>query len=336
MTVLARPAALLVTASLAAGLIAAPGAAWAADPTTELTAVQMQAALKPVSAATAAAGATGWRATTAYRFTLPSGSMSASGTITADLTHGLYSELFDFGGHGGEGSYVAAGRGLYDSIATDEEEAALRMMGRGTVRYAFTADKSLDLAEFLEENEASPASTAAFEGMAGRRTGHDDGSADYVFAEEEGVSLTLHVGPGGVVSGIDVTAADGASRTEAVIGYSYGPQTVTLPAASATIAAGTLSTGVAYLQMAATVRSAADSGAAAARKAAKGGVVKVASLRSAVKVGVSAANTSVKVKMVKAANVAGGVRVSATNPWTRKTVAYTVKASGKKVVVKKV
>jgi hypothetical protein len=49
---------------------------------------------------------------------------------------------------------------------------------------------------------------------------------------------------------------------------------------------------------------------------------------------VSAFNTKAQLRMIKVTDVRRGVRVYATNPWTHKTVSYTVKASGKKVVVR--
>ena len=56
----------------------------------------------------------------------------------------------------------------------------------------------------------------------------------------------------------------------------------------------------------------------------------VSSVRKHVRRQATTFNASVKVKMVKVADVRGGVLVSATNPWTGKTVDYTVKASDRK------
>jgi hypothetical protein len=85
--------------------------------------------------------------------------------------------------------------------------------------------------------------------------------------------------------------------------------------------------------MPACVRNVAHQGAAHTRRAAKGGTVNVASLRTIVHRDAAAFNSSAKVNMLKVSNISGGTRVSATNPWTHKTVSYTVKASGSKVVV---
>ena len=76
-------------------------------------------------------------------------------------------------------------------------------------------------------------------------------------------------------------------------------------------------------------------GAADTRRAANGGTVKVTNLRKQVRHDESKFNNAAQVNMVKAKDLTGGARVYATNPWTRQTVSYTVRASGRKVVVRK-
>jgi hypothetical protein len=206
-------------------------------------------------------------------------------------------------------------------------------MGRPSVWYRFTAQKSLNLTTYV--NEALPTATSlASESDAGTKTTHDDGSIDYVFTgeEEEELSFTLRLNPAGVLSSVAINAAGLFKMT---LTYAYGAQRVTLPSAAATIDAATLAKAEAYLTMPAKVKKAADKGAAHTRSAAKGKTVKVASLRKIVRKDVTAVNKAAGVTMVKVKNVTGGVRVYATNPWTKKTVAYTVKATKKKVVVKK-
>jgi hypothetical protein len=203
------------------------------------------------------------------------------------------------------------------------------MMGRPSVRYVFTPDRSLDLDDYIEEIGAPPAAVAMDTTVAGTKTTHDDGSAEYQVTDD-GLDITVKVGPDGILTGAHATAPG----MDATLEYTYGPQQVTLPTAAQTVGATTLATAARYLHMPAAVRKAAVDGAAATRKAARGRTVQVSQLRTKVRSAATSLNRAAGLTMVKAANVRGGVRVSATNPWTRKTVAYTVKASGKKVNVK--
>lgn len=61
----------------------------------------------------------------------------------------------------------------------------------------------------------------------------------------------------------------------------------------------------------------------------------MASVRNLVRRAAAAANGQAGAAVVQIKDINAGVRVYATNPWTRKSVAYTVTAAGKKVVVKK-
>jgi len=210
------------------------------------------------------------------------------------------------------------------------------MMGRPSVQYRFTAQKSLNLTAYANENLPTATSLAS-ESDAGTKTTHDDGSIDYVFTgeeeeEEEELSFTLRLNPAGVLSSVAMNAAGLFKMT---LTYAYGAQRVTLPSAAVTVDAATLAKAEAYLTLPARVKKAADKGAAHTRSAAKRKTVKVASLRKIVRKDVAAVNKAAGVTMVKVKNVTGGVRVYATNPWTQKTVAYTVKAAKKKVIVKK-
>ncbi|BAL89033.1 hypothetical protein AMIS_38130 [Actinoplanes missouriensis 431] len=349
MPVLTRPAVLLAAASVAAGLIVAPSAAHAspqspvaatasgaADTTTTLSAAEMAAAMKQVAAASTTAGAGGWRADQKYAVDAPGtiGSFSGTSTTVVDPIKGLFTDTFTTAGYGSVTTFAAAGRGVYESVGDPEQVAALKMMKRTAVKYAFTADPKLTLAAHVAENAQSPQSVAAEFTDAATRVAHADGTADYTAVDQEGAFVTLNVDATGALTGAhaELEGEDGAS--EVTLAYAYGPQAVTLPAASATIGSAALATGVAYLSMDAVVRTVANSGATAARKAAKGKKVKVTALRTVIRKNVTAHNRSAAVA-VKVSNVTGGVKVQATNPWTRKTTAYTVKASGTKVVVKK-
>jgi hypothetical protein len=337
MSVLTRPAALLATAAVAAGLIAAPGAAYATGTVTQLTAAEMAAALAQVSTASATASAGGWRAEITY--TSPQAGGSGSETVVHDPVHGRYSDSFAVQGGTATQLFLVDGRGHYEPVESSRQRAALKMMGRPAVTYVFTPDRTLDLAEFVAELAPSPANLAGDDyEVGGSRTAHDDGSAHYTLTEEMAdatAELTLNVSAGGILTGVHASVAGDAENTSGTtLAYTYGSQTVTLPGTSAWVAAATLADGVAYLDMTNAVKRAVTAGAADTHKAANGGRVKVSTLRKLVRRDAAAVNRAAQANLVEVKDVTGGVRVYATNPWTKATVAYTVKASGKKVVVK--
>ncbi|GAA4945232.1 hypothetical protein [Actinoplanes utahensis] len=341
MSVLSRPTVLLATASVAAGLLVAPGAAFAAGPAPTLTAAEMKAALKPVAEASALAGAGGWRAVTDFSLDVPSaGPITMVDTTVVDPVHGRYSDVVDLGRYGREETYAAAGEGVHRTVEVGAQTAALRMMGRPAVKYVFTADKGLELAAFLvADNAPAPDDMARYYALAGTKTVDEDGTTDFTVLADEGddpYTVTLHVNASSVLTGVDAVPADATEAGEASIAFTYGAQTVTLPAAAATVDSRTLAKGVAYLDMAAVVKRAVTKGAADTRKAAKGRTVTVASLRRLARAGAVSAGKAAGVAMVQVKDITGGVRVSAVNPWTKKTVAYTVKASGRQVIVKAV
>lgn len=331
MSVLTRPAVLLATASMAVSLIVAPSAAWAAEPTTNLTAAEMTVALKAVADASTAAGAGGWRADTLVALAAGAETMKMTETTRVDPARGLLADVVQVEGRDTSTTYAVEGKGFYFSVTDAYFKPALQMMGRSSVTFAFAADDKLR----LEDSAPAPAALLGDFSLAGTKTVHDDGSADFRVVTEDDTTVTMHASAASVLTDVDLTATDEEGTSSAAVDYSYGAQEISLPAASTTIDNGTLMKGVAYLDMPALVKSAATAGAAATRKAAKGGTVKVASLRKLVRRDATAANRSAGVTIVKVKDITGGVRVYATNPWTKKSVAYTVKASGRKVVLKK-
>ncbi|MBO3743771.1 hypothetical protein [Actinoplanes flavus] len=330
MSVLTRPAVLLAGAAVAASLLVAP-AAYAADITTELTAAEMKAAMETVATASDSAAAEGWKTAMEYSFSLSGTVIGGTDTITADRTHGLLSVVYSMGDSGTATLFLDEGAGVYESIDDPRRQAALKMMGRTSVKYTFVADKTIN----LDDSAPDPSDVTLDYAVAGTKTAHDDGSADYALTDADGVAFTLHVNADSVLTGTDATISDTDGTIAMSLDYSYGPQSVTLPTAGQTVSYQTLATGVAYLDMPATVQRAAKLGAADTRKAAKGRKVKVSTLRKVVRADVSSVNSGTGVNMVKMKNVTNGVNVYAVNPWTKKTVKYSVKASGKKVVVKK-
>jgi hypothetical protein len=319
---------LVVTAvSLAAGLFVAPGVARAADTTTHLSKAQMAAALKMVAGTSTAAAHDGWKATIAT-----TGSLSESAAYVVDPLHGIAFDQLQVafaGVHASATHYAVAGTGLYANLEGATSRAAVKMIGRPAVRYVFTPRRSLNLAAYVKENALPPAVVLTEDvAHAGTKTLHDDGSADYTLHDADDVTVTMRVSPAGTLSGAHATSADFTSR----LTYAYGKQTVTLPAAGITISSATLTQAVGYVSMPARVKNVARQGAAHARRAAHGRTVKVTALRKVVRRDVAKASTHQK--MIKLKDIHGGVRVYATNPWTHQTVSYTVKASGKNVVVK--
>lgn len=319
---------LLVAVSLAAGLVVNSTAAYAADTTTNLTKDEMTAAVTAVSTASTAAGKAGWRATLTN---VPGPGTTSTETFALDPVGGigLLTVVNDFA------EYAVQHKGTYQSVTSDTTRAAVKMIGRPGVRYVFTADKNFSLDDWAADRAPYPADVLDYSIAAGTKTVHDDGSTDYAFLSPNGSGhnvVALHVDAAGLLA--TVSDSDPGFYT-ATVAYTYGAQKITPPAAAVTVDSVTLAKAEAYLTMTDRVKAAATNGAAHTRKAAKGKTVKVASLRAIVRKDAAATNKSAGVAMVKVANIAGGVRVSATNPWTHKSVAYTVKASGKKVIVKK-
>ncbi|RZU49573.1 hypothetical protein EV385_1326 [Krasilnikovia cinnamomea] len=309
--------------SLAASVFAMPVAAYAADTTTNLSATQMAAALKTVATTSTAAAAGGWQTTIGL-----TGFLSLTGSSVVDTQHKtavtrvrFEDELMI--------AYVAGGRGAYLNLGEPDQRAAVQMMGRPEVKFVFAADPTLNFDTLMKEN--GPGSVLADSSHAGTKTVHDDGSADYRFTGSSGEMYTFRVATSGSLTRAHV-AADGLAMTQSFV---YGPQTVTLPAAAITISAATLNRGVAYLHMSDAVRAVAKGGAEVVRGKAHGRRVKVSSLRKIIKHDAKVFNTKLQVKLVKVKNIRRGVKVYAKNPWTHKTVSYTVKAFGRKVVVRK-
>ncbi|MFF5077579.1 hypothetical protein ACFY36_11045 [Actinoplanes sp. NPDC000266] len=322
---LSRPVALTAAVSMTA-VLAGPGAAYAADTATSLSAAEMSAALKTVATASTAATSKGWRATMGL-----SGSLSATGLFVVDPAAGV---VFDrtIIGRQMTADYAVAGKGLYEYLADPSARSALKMMRLPAVKFVFTANKALKLDAYVKDAAIAPSTVLTEDtARAGTKTAHDDGTVDYKFRDESGAAVTMHVDAAGVLA----SARANDDGVNVALTYTYGPQRVTIPAAPATVSAAALTQGMAYLTMPATVAGVAKQATDDARRASRGHKVKVATLRQVVRRDVTAANAELTVTMVKTKNVTKGVRVYATNPWTRKTVAYTIKASGTKVVLTK-
>ncbi|BFU45603.1 hypothetical protein [Krasilnikovia sp. MM14-A1004] len=320
-----RSSLLTATVTLAAGLLGVSAPAYAADTATTLDAVTMAAELKTVADASTAAAHDGWRITDTYS----EGSMSGSSSFVVDLTRKIAYTRSRFGTDG-YAMYVVGGKGVYQSLMGPDERAAVKMMGRPGVRYQFTAVPSMTLDDYLVGGVGTPAAALTDNTYAGTKTVHDDGSTDYAYHDDKDMTVTLHVSAAGTLTS---SRGTGNGFTD-VTAYTYGAQHVTLPAASATISSRTLARGVAYLNIKTTIAEVASQGAADTRQAAHGRRIKVATLRRIVRRDVANFNLGTVPKMIKVTAVKRGVRLRATNPWTHKSVTFTVKAYGKEIAVK--
>ncbi|GGN98077.1 hypothetical protein GCM10010112_90840 [Actinoplanes lobatus] len=358
-----RSALLATTASLAIGLLAAPGAAYATDTTTSLSREQMVDELGTVAKASTLAAEKGWKANivltdltidadlTGWKANVAdvgrkaavastgevgapgsgaaavtdTGEMSMSMFYVVDPVRGRTLERYRYGTTTA-GAYSAQGRGRYQSLSDPTTRSVLKMMRRPQVRYVFTPNPSQD----FDEAVPAPATVLTEDIQAGTKTVHGDGSADYTFRPEDDTNVTLRVNSAGTLT----RAQAGQENSAISLTYAYGPQHVTLPSRSATISWAELTKGMAYLDMRTYVASAANQGATETLRAAAGRTVKVASVREHVRQEAAVWNSYASTRMIKAKDIRGGIRVHATNPWTHKTVSYTVKASGKKITVR--
>jgi hypothetical protein len=325
-----RPAALLAVVSALAGVLGAPGTARAAPAPDVLSRAEMAAALAPVVAATRAAEAGGWKAALGFSY----GGFTGAGSFVADPVAGRTADTSAFGEGSSRGSYFAAGKGSYRTLNNDEvdEAAAVRMTGRTGVRYVFTADTRTTFADHMSVSGPSGSHLAAEQSKyAGTRTVDADGTVEFTAVDADGITFELEVSAAGVVT----SAAGTANGATTSFGYSYGPQTVTLPAAAQTVPAKTLASAVAYMDLAKDVKQVAVEGARYVQRQAAGKRVSVATLRLIIKRDAAALNDVNGAVTVRVKHIAGGVKVHGTNPWTKQTVAFTVTASGRKAVVKK-
>ncbi|MEV6303749.1 hypothetical protein AB0M02_30385 [Actinoplanes sp. NPDC051861] len=323
-----RPAILLASASIAAGILVAPSAAYAADTTTQLTKAQMKAELSEVAKATESASVAGWGGT--YKVTISGAEGGA--TFAIDPTGGRAYYEFTVDRETSAG-YAVANKGSYEHFQTRAEYAAAKLLGRPSAKFVFTTNTKLDLDDWVDDNEPRPSIMLADSANhAGTKTVHDDGSSTYSYEVPEDAVTTIEVGEDGVLDSVGVSYPPLLSQT---LAYAYGPQTVTLPSADQTVSRAALTKALAYVDMPAATKDVATRSAKATLKAAKGKKVTVANLRKIARNTAAAHNATANEKVLAVTNVKDGVRVSAKNPYTGQKVSYTLKASGKKVIMRK-
>ncbi|GAA2891741.1 hypothetical protein Acy02nite_14780 [Actinoplanes cyaneus] len=323
--------ALLATASLAAGILTAPGAALAEDTTTPLTAAEMSAALKGVAGTTAPAELSGFGGDLRLSITANGTTQKGTAKFAADPAHGL-GYFTATGLIGAVGAFAQAGKGQWIYFNGKTERAAVAMAGRPAARYAFQADTKLTLGAWTRDNLPVPSELVAEDTLhAGTKTVHDDGTVDYSYTDDELLTITFTAGSGGVLT----AAKAGMPQIDEAFTWNYGPQTVTLPTTAKSIGMPTLMKALAYLDMAGKVKRAATGSAKVVETKSKKKTVKVANLRKWTRAEVSTANRNLGVNVLVVADIKGGVRISAINPFTKATAAYTVTASGKHAVARK-
>ena len=127
-----RFAVLAVTTSVTAALLSVPGAAFAADTASTLSAAEMAAVLNEVATASVAAGKDGWKATATL-----SGSASGSGVFVVDPAGGFAYDQFQVG-DSVDARYVVDHKGTYVYLTDPASLAAVKVMNRPSVRYVFT------------------------------------------------------------------------------------------------------------------------------------------------------------------------------------------------------
>ncbi|BCJ44540.1 hypothetical protein GCM10010168_13530 [Actinoplanes ianthinogenes] len=323
-----RPALLLATATVTAGVLAVPGAAFAADTTTQLTAAQMAAALKTVAGTTGASAAKGW----AGGFTLTGKGGSGTATFVTDPVGGRAYTRVDVP-YQHETTYAVAKSGVYESLSTAKEKAAVTMMRKTSVKFVFTAKPTLNLTSWTRDNSADPSTVLTGDTeYAGTKVEHADNSATYKYDDGEEGSYSFEVSATGELTSAKISLA---GYLDATYTWRYGAQSITLPTAAQTVGSATMTKALAYVNLRTDVQKLAKKSAADVRTAANKHTVRVSVLRKVVKRDVAKFNKAAKVTVVKVTAVTGGVRISARNPWTGVKVTYTIKASGKKVLVTK-
>ena len=309
----------LAAVTVVAGLLAGPGPAYAADTSTALTATEMAAALRLAVTPSEAAARGGYRAAVTVKGLTPGSLLSVVDPVGG---RGYLSlriagmSLLEF---------VVDHRGTYDNLTDSRSRAALRMMRRQAMRFEFMSRPTLSLSQWAAEGGTSPA-TALTEDVkhAGTRTVHDDGSLDYTYTDADRTDVTVSISAAGTLTS---EHAQGTGMT-ATLTYTYGRQRVTLPTATATISSTVLHHGLTYLDMDVNVKSAAHA-------AASGRHPSTASVRTAARRTATLENRGAGMSFIKVKDVRHGARLSATNPWTHRTVAYTVTISGSRAVVRR-
>lgn len=324
-----RLALFTTTAVMVAGTLAVPGSAVAADTTTSLTDAEMATAITAMAKTTTTAAAGGWAGSLVRTY---DGEPEATVAVVADPVGGLGYVKYDNAGPGT--GYAVAGRGSYHLLTTARQKAAAKLVGKPSATFAFVSQPSLQITSWAAATPASPTRWFVYRpGGNPTRTVHDDGSVTYRFWDDTSGDVVLDTTAGGVLSSAKRNYEESGARYS----WRYGSQHVSLPALNSTTTVGNaqLTKAAAYVYLRSDVKGLAGTIAKYVRQSSGKRTVKVNRVRQVAGRQVAAFNKKMQVTVVKVTNIKGGVRISAKSPYTGVKVAYTIKASGKKVIVKK-
>jgi hypothetical protein len=352
MRALTRPAVLLAGLATVAASVLMPSAAFAAGNT--VTTDELKSALSSVVTATAAAETEGFAGVTVWtdEDAVGTGSshtrtslVSARTGRAADYTRDSKGVLLD-------GYVQVTGYGVYTYLPPVEAEPVVKYMGRSGASWLVHKEATTDanpadgrpsvhVAQVLDEI-ISPDDDATVYHDATVTTDGETRVIEMPFTiSEGGEPLTGSVTIKDVNGVMTQSQFDLSDMRLADTTYVYGDQQVDLPAAKAVVGRAAFNDAYALQQNAGRVKKLADATAkslAKTVKSKKSTKVKVTALRRAAFNRAAAANADTwnsDVALYSVKNVTGGVRITERNPYTKKTVSYTLKLTGKKVTVRK-
>lgn len=328
-----------VTAASVLACLMAGSPASAATTSTTITVGQARVALAKALSASKAAASQGAAARVSESFT---NGKSDSYTTVVDGVHGRARS-----GNSAVFGYAAAGVGYWRSIAAPNsatKKAWLTLIGKPNATAAFYAYPKMTKANvwmWVTNPVEDITSTLGDTFTSARKAPHGTG-IDYTVVARTTVrgkhytyTETFTVAANGTLSGTVETSKDlGLKR--ATTSYTYGPQTVVLPAAATTVTSTQLATAQYVLaHFASLVKTWASYVADGARQIAAQAhrsLVTVSDVRTSAQF-MTKGNVKSMLKVSTTA-ITGGVRLRAVNPLTHKAVTYTVTVKAGKVVVK--
>lgn len=347
-----RSSALLASAALVTAIAAAPCAAFADDTTTPpatttgtttITTDDLVAALEAAVQPTTEAEKAGWSVQGTVH---QNGQALVKVSAIYALTRGSLSA-------GSQGPVIQAEHsGTYITVAALAAEVpglnlrrSLKAIGRASAQWVFMPEKKVDLLTGVDGLLTDVVPDAALATLvdpkqttitgAPTQTVADDGSTTYQFtatdSDEETVAGTVTIGADGAIAELDAATA----TEEDASTFAYGTQHVALPAARATVTIDQLVTGSILADLPSAVHEIAVETADRAKKKAHKHAVKAAAIRSAAGAIAKSFDRVLGVKAVTTRAIAGGVRITGTDRHIHSRVSYTVKAAGKKAVVRR-
>lgn len=347
MSRLRRPSALLLSSALVLGAMTAPTAAFGdATSKTTITVDDVLTALVEARTATKAAATDGWddhvddvqlggaTSTAELAYDATDGRGSLSGQDDGEtfqmimVDHGgSYESIASYRGRGSAERYRRALTMIGHPDATWVHEPAAPDVANQDFGAAFGPSYILEVLTNSEESKISgtpTVSTAA------------DGSSTYsltVMLTDLGDhgSMTLTVGTDGVLTA-DSSDFDGEQSSSR---YTYGPQAVPLPDPSDAVSAHDLDRALTLLDMRSDARMIAGEVRIYAIKNRHPHLSNAQTIRRYAKSDARMMNGMYGGTVFAEHDIARGARITATNPFTHAKVVFTVRATGKRVVVRR-